>query len=485
MDTPLFTDGQFVNATLLAYAIDAAMTNFKIVGTELHTPGLLSPSALVFTPSNLIVQISAPSPFSVVFGSGLVVGAHGTVNGADTSTYNLDLSSFVPGTGSQLVYILAEYSTVSESITTVVGAPPGHPDYDPNFSPFEFYTIQRDTVIFAGSTTAANNTTTFEVARLTLAAGQSIITPGDLTYTGWSYASSVLNPTGVTPGSYTNANITVQADGRISSISAAVTFMVGEVKIWPLATPPTGFLLCDGSAISRTTYANLFALIGTTFGAGDGSTTFNIPDARARTVIGYDAGSATGRVTSAGSGVNPGAVGAAGGHQLVQVHTHTITDPGHIHGVSDPSHAHSVSQTAHVHGVNDPTHAHGISDPGHAHAVSDPGHAHTEYYYNSAFGNSPGPGASGSSGSVYGGLNTTANAANVSIDAAGTGIGVYAAYSGVSVAAAVANVSIVGAYTGIGVASHTTGITGTGASGTGNAQNMQPTLVLNYIIYTG
>ena len=55
---------------------------------------------------------------------------------------------------------------------------------------------------------------------------------------------------------------------------------VGSEIIWPLATPPTGFLEEDGSAISRTTYADLFAVIGTIYGVGDGSTTFNLPDAR-------------------------------------------------------------------------------------------------------------------------------------------------------------------------------------------------------------
>ena len=59
-----------------------------------------------------------------------------------------------------------------------------------------------------------------------------------------------------------------------------------EIKIWPSSTIPDGFLLCNGSAVSRTTYANLFSKIGTTFGSGDGSTTFNIPDLRDRYIIG-------------------------------------------------------------------------------------------------------------------------------------------------------------------------------------------------------
>ena len=53
---------------------------------------------------------------------------------------------------------------------------------------------------------------------------------------------------------------------------------VGTIKPWGKATAPAGYLLCDGSAVSRTTYADLFAVVGTTYGAGDTSTTFNVPD---------------------------------------------------------------------------------------------------------------------------------------------------------------------------------------------------------------
>jgi microcystin-dependent protein len=68
--------------------------------------------------------------------------------------------------------------------------------------------------------------------------------------------------------------------------SGAIT---GEVKIWTTASAPTGYLLCNGAAVSRTTYADLFAVIGTTYGAGNGSTTFNLPDLRGRVPAGIGA----------------------------------------------------------------------------------------------------------------------------------------------------------------------------------------------------
>jgi len=65
---------------------------------------------------------------------------------------------------------------------------------------------------------------------------------------------------------------------------------VGTEMLWPLATPPTGFLEEDGSAISRTTYNALFNVLGTSYGVGDGITTFNLPDFRGEGLRGWDHG---------------------------------------------------------------------------------------------------------------------------------------------------------------------------------------------------
>ena len=63
---------------------------------------------------------------------------------------------------------------------------------------------------------------------------------------------------------------------------------VGAIKPWTKTTAPDGYLLCDGSAVSRTTYADLFDVISTTYGAGDGSTTFNVPQLQGKMPQGYD-----------------------------------------------------------------------------------------------------------------------------------------------------------------------------------------------------
>jgi len=65
----------------------------------------------------------------------------------------------------------------------------------------------------------------------------------------------------------------------------------GLIFPWTTATAPSGYLLCSGAVVSRTTYADLFAVIGTTFGSGDGSSTFGIPDLRGKQIVFDDAGS--------------------------------------------------------------------------------------------------------------------------------------------------------------------------------------------------
>ncbi len=65
-----------------------------------------------------------------------------------------------------------------------------------------------------------------------------------------------------------------------SNLNLGAHEFAGEIVFTARATAPAGFLKCNGAAISRTTYADLFAAIGTTYGAGDGSTTFNVPETR-------------------------------------------------------------------------------------------------------------------------------------------------------------------------------------------------------------
>ena len=114
---------------------------------------------------------------------------------------------------------------------------------------------------------------------------------------------------------------------------------IGAVLPFAGSSAPAGWLLCAGQAVSRSTYAALFGVLATTYGVGDGTTTFNLPDLRGRAVFGRDdmGGSAANRITNAVSGITATTLGAAGGNQAMQSHTHTATvnDPGHSHAIAN------------------------------------------------------------------------------------------------------------------------------------------------------
>lgn len=128
---------------------------------------------------------------------------------------------------------------------------------------------------------------------------------------------------------------------------------VGGVMSYAGAAAPIGWLLCGGQAISRSIYAGLFATLGTTYGVGDGSTTFNVPDLRGRTPFGLDnmGGSVASRVTSGVSGITGTTLGAAGGDQRLQSHSH-----GGFTGNQNATHYHvgstDVNNVDHAHGFN-------------------------------------------------------------------------------------------------------------------------------------
>lgn len=120
----------------------------------------------------------------------------------------------------------------------------------------------------------------------------------------------------------------------MAQLSNASGAPIGAIFDYAGSTAPSGYFLCYGQAISRSTYADLFAAIGTTYGSGDGSTTFNLPDCRGRSRFGKDdmGGAGASRLTNAASGVSGDTLGATGGAQTVTLtesqmpaHTHTLS----------------------------------------------------------------------------------------------------------------------------------------------------------------
>lgn len=119
-------------------------------------------------------------------------------------------------------------------------------------------------------------------------------------------------------------NLNAEYTQRVNADNAIIPYLVpsGVMMDWPALVPPSGWLICDGSAVSRTTFSNLFGLIGTTFGAGNGTTTFNLPNMQGKFSVGYQ-----------GTDGDYNAINKQGGekrHQLTEpehaIHNHSYKD---------------------------------------------------------------------------------------------------------------------------------------------------------------
>jgi microcystin-dependent protein len=155
------------------------------------------------------------------------------------------------------------------------------------------------------------------------------------------------------------------------STASQLTCPIGTIMMWPTGVGPTGWFTCDGTPISRATYSALFAVIGTTFGAGDGSTTFNLPDFRQRLPIGR---AASGSLNTIGATAGSWDHTHGPGTLTVASHTHTsgtLAVASHTHGAG------TLQVASHTHGAGTLTvAAHTHSDGTYA-ADSDGAHTHT------------------------------------------------------------------------------------------------------------
>lgn len=126
------------------------------------------------------------------------------------------------------------------------------------------------------------------------------------------------------------------------SIQPAV-LPAGVIEMFAGSTAPTGWLICDGSNVSRRIYSDLFKVIGTTYGSGDGNTTFTLPDMRGRVPMGV----------GQGVGLTNRTLASTTGAESVAISTTEL--PSHNHTASDSGHSHTASS-----GNDSPDHAHGI-----------------------------------------------------------------------------------------------------------------------------
>ncbi len=142
--------------------------------------------------------------------------------------------------------------------------------------------------------------------------GEPGVTPASVAGAHWYYQITeelmkVIEGAGLTPS--------INTYDQLLTAIPIITVRPGMVSFFAMSTAPTGWLKANGSVISRATFARLFTAIGTTFGAGDGSTTFAIPDLRAEFIRAFDDG----------RGVDTGRVFGSAQTDLVKSHNHNIT----------------------------------------------------------------------------------------------------------------------------------------------------------------
>jgi hypothetical protein len=328
-------------------AVAAQLTGYEQDIGALHTPGVVNGSAVTITTSGLNVTFTFGATFAAVT-QGLVCFPLGTTNGSTTNVYTVNTASLVPSSGSQTIYFVMQQVPISQTPYTVVGPPSGHPDYSATFAPYTAYAQTDYSFSVTATTTAPNNTTSIELARTILTAGQSTVVASNVVTTSQVNAGSVLTQSGVSAGSYTLTNFTVGADGRITaastgetinitgSISAGTTVSAGTYLYAAnyVTTGSTGHIAIGTGAssiggtlaVSGNFSANyVTATGGANFGAGtvytgtlNASDNVNAPNFVASGVVNATGGGTIGGVNISGNNVSaPGYGNFSGGLYVV------------------------------------------------------------------------------------------------------------------------------------------------------------------------
>jgi microcystin-dependent protein len=217
---------------------------------------------------------------------------------------------------------------------------------------------------------------------------------------------------------------------------------VGAVTAFAGSVAPTSWLLCAGQDVSRTVYAPLFAVIGTTYGAGDGTTTFTVPDMRGRAVAGLDnmGGTDAGRLSIANT------LGTTAGAE-------TVTLTSAQSGVPAHSHANTLTNNAVTSGAGS---AHTHTQNAHGHTIVNPSTGSQIFYMGNGSAGYADQWGQGSQGGLSSGTPIQSTTATNQNESAHTH-------------SVTSNVSI-------------SNVNNTAANAASAHDNMQPTILLNYII---
>ncbi|WP_312903178.1 phage tail protein [Chryseobacterium taichungense] len=260
------------------YYFDGSIWQKVSIGNTLHTT-LNSGNIFVGNASNVATAV-APTGDVTIDNAGVTSIGIGKVTNSQLATVSTGTGGIYKGSGS-----LAGNTIVAQDANTLAftsTATTGTSHFTVDGSTFNINALGNNVGI---GTNTPNTNAALDISSTT----KGVKLP--------SLALTATNS--VVPGLYTNDGtqwILLQTPQTVN-----VSAPAGTVSYTAASTVPAGYLECNGTAVSRTTYATLFAAIGTTYGAGDGSTTFNLPDLRGEFVRGWDHGRGVDASRSLGS----------------------------------------------------------------------------------------------------------------------------------------------------------------------------------------
>lgn len=309
----------------------AGAHTYKLQGAVTSGAGTVTNNSAATRPSFIVVEDITPTPAPATTAPSSTLGyAEITANqtgilSTDTAITGLSVTVTVPA-GRRL-----RISTYGQGIAS--GAIPDR----------FFYKIFEDSTVIGQAQTTTDSTTLAQRLESTVVRSPSA---GTHTYAAKLAIASGAGTFVAGTGDPSPAYILVEDITPVALSTQGVidTTPIATVSMTAATLPPSGWMLCDGSAISRTGYPALFSAVGTTYGTGDGSTTFNVPNLKGRVVVGYDA-----------SQTEFNAVAKTGGVKTMtanEMPTHTHTQNGHNHGgnVTDPGFTPGVVNNAPVGG---------------------------------------------------------------------------------------------------------------------------------------
>jgi len=284
------------NGIAISYTGGTGIGNVTSVGITAG-PGIGVSGSPITGAGNILVTNTGVTQLNA--GEGVSVN---NVNG-DVTVTNTGVKNIQAGTGISLSGTNANLTITNSGVTRLVAGT--------NIS----LSSSNGVVTITSTASGGGSSYTLPTASSTTLGGVKIgpglgINTGVLTNTG---VTSIIAGNNIIVNE-NNGSVTISSTGGGGGGTIVSVELAGSIKIWGGLTPPDNWAICDGSAVSRVTYATLFQRIGTTFGAGDGSTSFNLPDFRGKFGIGTSAG------------YPAGSTGGAADAKLI-AHRHDFVDP--------------------------------------------------------------------------------------------------------------------------------------------------------------